>query len=161
VPFRHGMTDVVKQCATLSSTSAAHPLRQRDPDALKREMLRHIDDDGAMTSVVIGLQFLDTHAMTYRESARRKASGSRMRASNGGSCRRRSILARLTLLPKSRRSPQGDTAIYFDVTEHALPDSAPLGSINRARWRAEAASRKPRVQDLPADARQQSRVCPR
>jgi hypothetical protein len=33
----------------------------------------------------------------------------------------------------------------FDVTKHATADSAPVGSINRARWRAEAASRQVRA----------------
>jgi hypothetical protein len=31
------------------------------------------------------------------------------------------------------------------VTENSTPDTKPLGSINRARWRAEMASRKARL----------------
>jgi hypothetical protein len=40
---------------------------------------------------------------------------------------------------------EASEAVYFDVTGNATPDSAPLGSINRARWPAEAASRKARM----------------
>jgi hypothetical protein len=54
-------------------------------------------------------------------------------------------VARLTLLPCSRLSPEGSAAMYFDVTGHSTPDSAPVGSINRARWPAEVASRKARM----------------
>ena len=54
-------------------------------------------------------------------------------------------VARLTLLPKSRLTAEASEAAYFDVTGNATPDSAPLGSINRARWPAEVASRKSRM----------------
>jgi hypothetical protein len=36
-------------------------------------------------------------------------------------------------------------ATYIDVTGNSTPDSTPLGSINRARWPAEVASRKARM----------------
>jgi len=35
-------------------------------------------------------------------------------------------------------------AMYIDVTGNSTPDSTPVGSINRARWRAEVASREAR-----------------
>jgi hypothetical protein len=35
--------------------------------------------------------------------------------------------------------------MYFDVTGHSMPDSTPVGSINRARWQGEVASRKARM----------------
>ncbi len=54
-------------------------------------------------------------------------------------------VARLTLLPRSRLGPEESDATYFDVTGHSTPDSTPLGSINRARWPAEVASRKARL----------------
>jgi len=34
---------------------------------------------------------------------------------------------------------------YFDVTGNSTADSTPVGGINRARWRAEAASRNARM----------------
>ncbi len=51
----------------------------------------------------------------------------------------------LTLLPKSQLSAAAGEDVYFDVTGNSTPDSAPLGSINRARWPAEVASRKARM----------------
>jgi hypothetical protein len=53
-------------------------------------------------------------------------------------------IARLTLLPKSQLSMEASEAAYFDVTGNSTPDSEPVGSINRARWLAEAASRRAR-----------------
>ena len=55
-------------------------------------------------------------------------------------------VARLTLLPKSQLLAGAAEATYFDVTGNSTPDSTPVGSINRARWPAEVASRKARTQ---------------
>jgi hypothetical protein len=60
-------------------------------------------------------------------------------------------VARLTLLSKSLLPPDAADTAYIDVTGHSTPDSTPLGSINRARWPAEVASRKARAR---TDARQ-------
>jgi hypothetical protein len=54
-------------------------------------------------------------------------------------------VARLTLIPKSQLPAEASEAVHFDVTGNSTPDSAPLGSINRARWPAEVASRKART----------------
>ena len=54
-------------------------------------------------------------------------------------------VARLTLLPKSQLQLDVGEAAYFDVTGNSTPDSTPLGSINRARWSGEVASRKARM----------------
>jgi hypothetical protein len=43
-----------------------------------------------------------------------------------------------TLENNSRLSREASEAVYFDVTGNAMPDSKPVGSINRARWRAES-----------------------
>lgn len=53
--------------------------------------------------------------------------------------------ARLTLLPKSQLPLDEAEATYFDVTGNSTPDSTPVGSINRARYRGEVASRKARM----------------
>ena len=54
-------------------------------------------------------------------------------------------LARLTLLPKSQLRLDVGEATYFDVTGNSTSDSTPPGSINRARWSGEVASRKARM----------------
>ena len=51
-------------------------------------------------------------------------------------------VARLTLEPKSRISGASTEKVFFDVTRNASLESAPVGSINRARWAGEFASRK-------------------
>jgi hypothetical protein len=146
VPFRHGSVDVVKQSAIPSPGNPARPLRRGNPDALKDELVRHLNEDSEMGSFDIGLQFLDTENMTY-----------------GGKCRDASfwienasvewnesqapfhIVAQLTLMPRSQLSPSESAAAYFDVTGNATPDSTPVGSINRARWQSEVASRQARI----------------
>ena len=55
-------------------------------------------------------------------------------------------VARLTLLPKSVLQPEAAAATYIDVTGHSTAYSTPLGSMNRARWAGEVASRKARMQ---------------
>jgi hypothetical protein len=56
------------------------------------------------------------------------------------------VVARLTLLPKSKLTQDVSESLYFDVTGNSTPDSTPLGSINRARWPGEMASRKARME---------------
>jgi hypothetical protein len=54
-------------------------------------------------------------------------------------------LGRLTLVAKSQIVGDQADAVYFDVTENASPDSAPVGSMNRTRWYGEVASRTARL----------------
>jgi hypothetical protein len=146
VPFRHGPGDVVKQSATPSTCNPSRPLVRDNPDALHDELVRHLDDDSTPSSFDFGLQFLDAHAMTYW--------GKRMDANfwienasvewNEAQAPFHTV-ARLTLTPKSLLSSEASERIYFDVTANASPDSVPLGSINRARWAGEVASRRARL----------------
>lgn len=145
VPFCHGSADVVKQSATPIPGNPARSLQRHDPDALMNELIRHIDEDATMSSFDVGLQFLDAKTMTYA-GKRRDASFWIENASVEWDERQAPFhtVARLTLVAKSRLSHPASEATYFDVTRNAAPDSEPLGSINRARWRAEAASRQAR-----------------
>jgi hypothetical protein len=146
VPFRHGEMDVVKQSATPSPGNPAHPLLRNNSDALQNEMTRHLEEDSTMSSFEVGLQFLDAAAMTYA-GKRRDPSFWTENASIEWNEAQSPFhpVARLTLMPKSQLSPHDSEAVYFDVTGNSTPDSAPVGSINRARWRAEAASRRARM----------------
>jgi len=150
VPFRHGPTDVVKYCATPSPDNRARALRKDDPNALQEELIRHLNEDTEMSSFEFGLQFLDTEKMTYWGRVR----------DPGFWIENASIewdekqapfhtVARLTLSRRSQLDPQASKAVYFDVTGNSTPNSAPLGSINRARWPAEVASRKARMGSDP------------
>ena len=65
VPFRHGPIDVVKHSATPSEGNPAHPLQRSNPNGLRDELIRHVQEDGRMSSFDFGLQFLDVERMTY------------------------------------------------------------------------------------------------
>jgi hypothetical protein len=146
VPFRHGPVDVVKQSATPSPGNPSHPLEQNNSDALRDELVRHLNQDSAMSGFDFGLQFLDTKRMTYW-GERRDASFWIENASVEWKEAQAPFhtVARLTLMPKSQLSPAAGETTYFDVTANAAPDSAPAGSINRARWSGEVASRRARM----------------
>jgi hypothetical protein len=153
VPFRHGSMDVVKQSATPSPENPARPLQKSNPNAQQDELVRHVQEDNRMSGFDFGLQFLDTGRMTY-----------------WGKCRDANFwvenasvewkeaeapfhkVARLTLLSNSQLTPDDSESTYFDVTANSMPDSLPVGSINRARWPAEVASRRARVHERSASA---------
>jgi hypothetical protein len=146
VPFRHGQFDVVKYSATSSPDNPARPLQRSNPDGLQDEFIRHVQEDGKMSSFDFGIQFLDADRMTYRgkhrdasfwiENASVEWKESEAPFHN---------IARLTLLWGSHLGPDEAKAVYFDVTANSPSDSTPVGSINRARSSAEVASRKARM----------------
>jgi hypothetical protein len=151
VPFRHGPIDVVKYSATPSPDNPARPLQRNSPTGLQDELVRHLKEDGKMSRFDFGIQFLDVERMTYR-SKQRDASFWIENASvewNETEAPFHTV-AKLTLLPNSQLPSDASEAAYFDVTGNATPDSTPVGSINRARWPAEVASRKARMR---ADSR--------
>jgi hypothetical protein len=146
VPFRHGPVDIVKHSATPSPDNPAAPLQRRNPNGLQEELIRHLNEDSKMSAFDFGLQFLDAERMTYW--------GKRLDANfwienasvvwNEAQAPFHTV-ARLTLLSKSQLQPDAGEATYIDVTGNSTPDSAPLGSINRARRPAEVASRRARM----------------
>ena len=149
VPFRHGPVDVVKYSATPSPDNPAKPLQRSNPNGLQDELARHVQEDNKMSSFDFGVQFLDAAKMTYWgkhqntsfwiENASAEWKESEAPFHN---------IARLTLLRGSHLGADDAKAVYFDVTKHSSSDSTPVGSINRARWRAEAASRKARMESV-------------
>jgi len=146
VPYRHGPTDVIKYSATPCSGNPGGDLQTGDPDALQKELLRHVDGDSRMSCFDFGLQLLDPASMTYF-GRHRDASFWIENASIEWpeSDAPFHTVGRLTLIAKSQLAPAACEAQHIDVTAYSTPDSAPLGSINRARWRAEAASRTARL----------------
>jgi hypothetical protein len=146
VPFRHGPTDFVKFSATPSPDNPARPLQRGNPKGLQDELIRHLQEDSRMSAFDFGVQFLDVDRMTYW-GKRRDADFWIENASVEWNEAEASFdtVARLTLLPNSQLSLAASEAVYFDVTGNSTPDSTPVGSINRARWSAEVASRKARA----------------
>lgn len=151
VPFRHGPRDVVKYSATPFTDNPARPLQKSNPKGLQDELIRHLKEDDKMSGFDVAVQFLDVDKMTYW-SKHRDATFWIENASiewNETEAPFHTV-ARLTLLPNSQLPSEESDAIYFDVTGNSTPDSTPVGSINRARWPAEVASRKARMR---ADSR--------
>jgi hypothetical protein len=146
VPFRHGPIDVVKYSATPSPDNPSHPLQWSNPKGLQDEIIRHLREDHTMGCFDFGIQFLDPDRMTYWGKHRDASFWIENASVEWSEAEARfHTVARLTLLPRSQLGPEESDATYFDVTGHSTPDSTPLGSINRARWPAEAASRKARM----------------
>jgi hypothetical protein len=154
VPFRHGPIDCVKYSATPLPGNPARPLQKSNPNALQDELGRHLQEDGKTSSFDFGVQFLDTTKMTYwgkthdvdfwteNASIEWKEPEAPFHS-----------VARLTLVANSQLSPAEAEEVYFDVNGHATPDSKPIGSINRARWSGEVASKKERTSAEPGNAR--------
>jgi hypothetical protein len=146
VPFRYGPVDVVKHSAIPSPDNPAGHLQKSNPNGLQDELIRHLNEDGKMSNFDFGVQFLDPQRMTYwgkRHDANFWIENASVEWNEAEAPFHK--IARLTLLSKSQFLPDAAEAIYFDVTGHSTPDSAPVGSINRARQPAEVASRKARV----------------
>jgi hypothetical protein len=150
-PFRHGPSDIVKYSATPFPDNPARPLQTDNPNALQDELARHLREDGKMGSFDFGVQFLDPAKMTYWG----KPHDANFWSENASINWKESeapfhSVARLTLLANSYLAKDAADGVYFDVTGHCTPDSTPVGSINRARWQGEVASKKART---PVDAR--------
>jgi hypothetical protein len=146
VPFRHGPVDVIKYSATPSPDNPAHPLQRSNPKGLQDELIRHLEADSKMSSFDFGLQFLDIGKMTYWGKQR----DSNFWIENASVEWNEEeapfhTVGRLTLLSNSQLPMDASHTAYFDVTGNSMPDSRPLGSINRARWSGEVASRKARL----------------
>ena len=146
VPFRHGPVDVVKYSATPFPDNSARPLQRSNPKALQDELIRHLKEDGQMSAFDFAVQFLDARRMTYWGKPQ-DASFWIENASVEWKETEASFhtVARLTLLRNSELRPEAAETTYFDVTGNSTSDSTPVGSINRARWPSEVASRKARM----------------
>jgi hypothetical protein len=146
VPFRHGPVDVVQYSAVPSPHNLARPLQKTNPKGLQDELIRHLNEDGRMSSFDFACQFLDADRMTYwgkRRDANFWIENASIRWKEAEAPFH--TVARLTLLPQSHLRADAGESIYFDVTRHSTADSTPLGSINRARCFGESASREARL----------------
>jgi hypothetical protein len=145
-PFRHGSEDIVKYMASPAASNGARPLEKRNPDALRIELVRHLNEDATMSSFDFGLQFLDPGCMTY-QGKRRDASFWIENAAVEWPEEQAPFhtVARLTLLAKAKLSAEACEAACIDISRNSTPDSAPIGGVNRARSHAVTASRNARL----------------
>jgi hypothetical protein len=146
VPYRHGSGDVVKQSATPFAGNPGRPLLKSNPNALQDELIRHLKEDGKMSGFDFGVQFLDAERMTYWGKKYDRSFWTENASLNWKEAEAPfHTIARLTLMANSQLPGAAAEAAYFDVTGHSSPDSTPVGSINRARWQGEVASKKARL----------------
>ena len=152
VPFRNGPFDAVQYSAIPNADNPAHDLDGAE-NALRDELVRHLNEDQQMSSFDIALQLLDAGRMTHW-GMRRDASFWIENASVEWKEAQAPfhVVGRLTLVAKSVLDAGECEPRHIDVTEHATPDAQPLGSINRARYAAELASRKVRLGQATADS---------
>jgi hypothetical protein len=144
VPYRHGPTEVIKYSALPCAGNKAQALGAGD-NAIQDELIRNVNDDQPASCFDFALQLLEVGKMT-RYATRRTADFWIENASVEWKQAEAPFytVGRLTLVPKSVLTADACDAQHIDVTGNSTPDSAPLGSINRARSAAEAASRKAR-----------------
>ena len=145
VPFLHGPDEAVKYSAIPALDNAGQPVGT-GPNVLRDELLRHLNQDTEQARFDFAIQLLDTARMTI-DGQKYDAPFWVENASVDWPEDQAPfiVLGRLTLQPKSQLSDAECEAWYIDVTKYSLPDHRPLGSINRARWVAESASRKARL----------------
>ena len=144
VPFLHGGRDAIKYSA-IPADNPARPL-QAGPNRLQDELVRHVNEDAQMSEFAFALQLLEPGRMTHDGRTEEPSFWVENAAVEWNE--RESpfhVVARLRLLPKSVLPPAQAETFSIDVTEHSTPDSRPIGSINRARWHAESASRAARL----------------
>lgn len=154
VPFRQGTDDAVKYSLTANANNTGE-VDWNHPNGLREDLKRHVNHDKQMAEFEFGLQLLDTDAMTRRWRKRSAEYWIENAAVEWNEDQAPfHTVARLRLLPNSVLTPEETAAQYIDVTGHSLPESRPLGGINRGRWAAEVASRTARQggeADLPAE----------
>jgi hypothetical protein len=145
VPFSHGPDEVVKYSALPCASNQGRPL-DSGPNALQDELTRNVNEDTPASCFDFALQLLDERRMT-RLGMRRSRTYWIENASVEWNENQAPfhIVGRLTLTPKSMLAADACETQHIDVTENSNADTKPLGSINRARWGAEAASRKARL----------------
>ncbi len=133
---------MVKYSASPLVVNRACPLDRANRNALRDELIRHLNEDVTMSAFEFGVQFLDTQRMTY-QGTRRDAEFWIENASIEWPEHQAPFhtIARLTLVSGSQLTKEACERMYIDVNEHSTPDHRPVGRINRARGYAEKASR--------------------
>ena len=144
VPFLFGGDNAVKYSA-IPRDNPARPL-QTSPNRLQEELTRHVNEDERMSEFDFAVQFLEPELMTHFGERRDPAFWVENATVEWNELESPfHVVGRLRLLPRSVLAPGDSERFAIDVTEHSTADTRPIGSINRARWHAESASRAARL----------------
>jgi len=144
VPFLHGPDEAIKYSAIPRLTNAVR--LEKGDNVLRDELARHLSSDPEPASFDFALQLLEPARMTHGGKTRDATFWVENAAADWNESEAPfTPVARLTLERNSILPDDQCQAAYIDVTEHSTADSRPIGSINRARWSPEAASRNARL----------------
>lgn len=145
VPFLHGNDEAIKYSAIPAHDNPGDPIG-KGASVLRDDLLQHLDNGTAPARFDFALQLLEPSRMTVDGRTREPSFWVENASVEWPETQSPfHVVGRLTLQTGSPL-PQADCDGWsIDVTEHALPGHRPIGSINRARWVAEAASRKARL----------------
>lgn len=161
VPFQHGADEVVKYSALPFGANPGQPLPPT-ANALSDELRRHLAEDAQPAFFDFALQLLEPARMTRKGRSHDAAFWVENASVEWDESEAPFYpVARLRLLAEPPLPAEACAAMYIDVTEHSMPDSRPLGSINRARWAAESASRQARLATAAVTAGAPASVPPR
>src|SRR4051794_5246496 len=148
VPFLHGADEAIKYSALPLPGNIGQPVGTGQ-NVLRDELARHLAEDPP-SAFDFALQLLEASRMTFK--GRRRESNFWIENASVEWPEGESpfhVVARLTLQQGAILPDAECQAMFIDVTKYAMPDHRPLGSINRARWVAESASRKARLGAAP------------
>ena len=150
VPFLHGADQAIKYSATPRSPGPPAPLVE-SANVLRDHLVAHVDGGGETRSFDFGLQLLDAERMTHAGLKHEPSYWVENASIEWNETEAPfHTVGRLTLEKASVLPAEACAALHIDVTENALPENRPIGSINRARWAAEKASRDARRGLAPA-----------
>ena len=145
VPFRYGSRDIVKYSASPRPANPARPLAIGNPQALRDELVRHVDDDGTMSVFDVGVQFLDVGRMRFERRPRDAAFWIENASIEWPEDEAPfHTVATLTLERGGALADDECEGMFIDVNACSLPEHEPVGRLNAARRAAEAASRRAR-----------------
>ena len=129
-PYRHGSEDIVKYDVVPAKANSALPLESRNPNALRDELIRHLNEDNTASSFDFRLQFLDPERMTYQGKRRDRTFWIENAAIEWPEAQAPfHTVARLTLLPRSALSAEACDAMHVDVAKNTLAESEPLAML--------------------------------
>jgi processive rubber oxygenase RoxA-like protein/cytochrome c len=148
VPFLHGEDEAIKYSAVPLTGNVGQPVG-KGPNVLRDELARHVAEDPP-AAFDFALQLLEPARMTLKGQTREPGFWIENASVEWPEAQAPfHLVGRLTLQPGALVPDEQCQAMFIDVTKYSLPEHRPLGSINRARWVAESASRKARLGAAP------------
>src|SRR5262245_15638155 len=145
VPYLHGADEAIKYSAIPALDNPGDRIG-KGASVLRDDLLRYVNGDGPQPTFDFALQLLDPARMTLNGKTRDASFWVENAAAEWSEDQAPfHVVGRLTLQAKSELPPAECDAWFIDVTKFAYPGHRPLGSINRARWVTESASRKARL----------------